>query len=236
MKAAPESQRPFRFLESFEARELQLILKDESPQVLAVILPYLPPKKASALIERLPEELRIDIVKRVARLEKVSPEIFRRVEEGLKERIRKIGTVSTDEVDGKAALANILRHVDPRLEESVLEALDDENPELSRSVRERLFTMDDVLRVPDRDLQKCLRDFADRDLALVLKGREEGFKTKLLRNVSQNRKALILDEYSVLGRVKREDADAAAREFLAYLKTAWESGELVLEGEDELVD
>lgn len=209
-KAAPDSLRPFRFLNDFEPKDLHLILKEESPQVLAVILPYIEPKRASALIERMPEELRIEVVKRVARLEKVSPEILRSVEEGLKERIRHIGTVSTEEVDGRAALAGILRHVDPRLEERVLDALAAESPELSRNVRERLFTLDDVLRVPDKELQKALRDFQDRDIALLLKGRDDDFKEKVLRNVSSNRRTMIVDEYSILGAVRREDADEAA--------------------------
>ncbi|MEI6875869.1 MAG: flagellar motor switch protein FliG [Spirochaetota bacterium] len=235
-RASPETLRPFRFLNDFEPRELQLILKDESAQVLAVILPYIEPKRASGLIERLPEEFRIDIVKRVARLEKVNPDVLRQVEEGLKDRIRKIGTVSTEEVDGKAALAGILRHVDPRMEERVLDALEEDNPEISRSVRESLFTLDDVIRVPSRELQKALRDFQDRDIALTLKGRSDDFREKLLSNVSQNRRALILEEYKILGAVRREDADEAAREFLSYLKRAWDLGELVLEGEDELVE
>ncbi len=234
-KAAPEALRPFRFLNDFEPKDLHLILKEESPQVLAVILPYLEPKRASGLIERLPEEARVEVVKRVARLEKVNPEVLRRVEEGLKERIRRIGTIATEELDGKAALAGILRHVDPRLEERVLSALEEESPELSRNVRERLFTLEDVLRVPDRYLQGALRDFVERDIALLLKGRDDDFKEKVLRNVSQNRRTLIADEYSILGAVRREDADEAAREFLSYMKKAWEEGELVLEGEDELV-
>jgi len=234
-KAAPDSLRPFRFLNDFEPKDLYLILKDESPQVLAVILPYIEPKRASGLIERLPEELRVEVVKRVARLEKVSPEILMRVEEGLKERIRRIGSVTSEEVDGKAALAGILRHVDPRLEEQVLDALADESPELSKNVRERLFTMDDLLRVPDRELQKALRDFQDRDIALLLKGRADDFKEKVLCNVSSNRRTMIRDEYSILGAVRREDADEAAREFLGYLKRAWEDGDIALEGDDDLV-
>jgi flagellar motor switch protein FliG len=235
-KAAPDTLRPLRFLNDFEPRELLVILKDESPQVISLILPYIDPKRASGLLERLPEETRLEVVKRVARLEKVSPEVLRRVEETLKDRIRKIGTVTTEEVDGKAALAGILRHVDPRLEEKVLDALEEESPELSKGVRERLFTLDDVLRVPDKDLQKALRDFQDRDIALVMKGREDEFKAKLLGNVSSNRRDLIKDEYSLLGAVRREDADEAAREFLSYLKNLWEEGGLILDGEDELVE
>jgi len=235
-KAAPESLRPFRFLESFEAPGLHALLKEESPQILAVLLPWLEPKKASGLIQLFPEELRIEVVKRIARLEKVDPEVLRRVEEVLKERIRKLGTVSTEAVDGKAALAGILRHVDPRLEGRVLAALDEDNPETGKKVREKLFTLDDVVRVPNRELQKALRDFQDRDLALTLKGRADSFREKILSNVSKNRATLILDEYRLLGAVRREDADEAAREFLAYLKQAWDEGELVLEGEDELVE
>jgi flagellar motor switch protein FliG len=235
-KASPESSRPFKFLKEYEAKDLYLILKDESPQVLSVILPYLDPKKASGLIERLPEEERIELVKRVAKLEKVNPEILRSVEEGIRERIRKIGTVNHEEIDGKAALAGILRHVDPRFEERMLDALGEENPELSKNVRERLFTLEDLLRVPDKALQKALRDFQDKDIALVLKGRDDAFKKKILGNMSANRRTMILDEYAILGPVRREDADEAAREFLGYLKRAWEDGELSLEGDDEMVE
>jgi flagellar motor switch protein FliG len=235
-KAAPESQRPFKFLADYEGKDLFLILKDESSQVLSVILPYLEPKKASLIIERLPDEERVEVVKRVARLEKVNPEVLRSVEEGIRERIRKIGTVNHEEIDGKAALAGILKHVDPRFEEKMLDALEEESPELSKNVRDRLFTLADVLRVPDRALQKALRDFQDRDIALVLKGRDDVFKKKILANMSANRRTMVLDEYSMLGPVRREDADEAAKEFLGYLKRAWEDGDLSLEGEDDLVE
>ena len=117
----------------------------------------------------------------------------------------------------------------------MLEALDEESPELSKTVRERLFTIDDILRVPDRAMQAALRDFQDRDIALAMKGRDERFKSKLLGNVSSNRRAMILDEYSILGPVRREDAEEAARELLAYFKKAWEDGEIALDGEDDLV-
>lgn len=235
-KASPESSRPFRFLKDYDAKQLAMILKGESPQVLSVILPYLEPKKASSIIEGMNEDERVDLVKRVAKLDKVNPEVLRQVEEGLRERIRKVGTVSHEEIDGRAALAGILKHVDPRMEERVLDALGEENPELSKNVRDRLFTLDDVLRVPAKAMQKALRDFQDRDIALVLKGRDEAFKAKILSCVSANRRAMIKDEYSILGPVRRDDADEAGREFLAYLKRAWEDGDIALEGEDEMVE
>jgi flagellar motor switch protein FliG len=235
-KASPESQRPLLFLKDYDAPTLAALLKGESSQVLSVILPYLEPKKASYFLQRLSEPDRVDLVKRVARLEKVNPEVLRQVEEGLRERLRRVGTVSHEEIDGKAALAGILKHVDPGMEERVLQALDDESHELSKNVRDRLFTLDDVLRVPDKALQKALRDFQDRDIALTLKGRDEAFKQKILGCVSANRRAMILDEYAILGPVRREDADEARGEFLSYLKRAWEDGDIALDGESDLVD
>jgi flagellar motor switch protein FliG len=235
-KAAPDHQRPFKFLSEYDAKQLYLILKDESAQVLSVILPYLDPKKASGFIERLPEEERIELVKRIAKLDKINPEVLRSVEEGIKERIRKVGTVRHEEIDGKAALAGILKHVDPGLEGRVLEALDDENPELSKNVRDQLFTIDDVIRVPNRALQKVLRDFQDKDIALMIKGKDESFRNKLLSNVSANRKSMILEEYAILGPVRRQDVNEAAKELLGYLKRAREDGEIALEGDDELVE
>lgn len=147
-----------------------------------------------------------------------------------------MGTVSHEDIDGKAALAGILKHVDPKMEERVLDALTEENPELSKNVRDRLFTLEDVLRVPSKAMQKALRDFQDRDIALLLKGRDEAFKAKVLGCVSTNRRAMILDEYSILGPVRREDAAEAGREFLGYLKRAWEDGDIALEGDDEMVE
>ena len=89
-----------------------------------------------------------------------------------------MGTVTHEEIDGKAALAGILKHVDPRMEERVLDALTEESPELSKNVRDRLFTLDDVLRVPSKAMQKALRDFQDRDIALLLKGRDEASRPR----------------------------------------------------------
>lgn len=237
MKAAPEALKPFRFLNDFEPKDLLLILKQESPQVLAVIMPYLEPARASGLLELMPDSQRVEVVKRIAHLDKIDPQVIHEIEEGLKVRIKKLGdSTGTEEIDGRAALAGILKHADPQIEAEVLNALEDDNPDLSREVREKLFTLDDVLRVRVRDLQEMLRSFDDRDIALVLKGQSADFKEKILSAVSRNRRASIEEEYQILGPVRREDAAEAARTFLGRLKKAWKDGSIHLDGDDEYVE
>ncbi|HOX18336.1 MAG TPA: FliG C-terminal domain-containing protein, partial [Spirochaetales bacterium] len=163
-------------------------------------------------------------------------ETLRRVEEATREKARRIGSSPTEEIDGRAALADILRHVQGGLDEEILERLDEADPSLSEDIRERLFTLDDILRVRNRDVQASLRELSERQIATVLKGKSQAFRDKLLSNVSQSRRIIVQEEYEILGSVRRDEAEKATREFLGWFKAKWDSGDLVLEGDDELVD
>ncbi|MGD9938782.1 MAG: flagellar motor switch protein FliG [Clostridia bacterium] len=236
-KAVPESNQPFVFLNDFDARQLIVLLKDESPQVMAMILPHLQPKLASSIIAELPKEARTDVVRRIARLDRMAPDIIERVEAVLRDRIARIGRQeSGDQIDGASVLAGILKHVGGGLEDSILSGIEEDNPELSRDIRERLFTADDIHRVGDRDVQKGLRDMSERDVALVLKGKSQTFRDKLLANVSQSKRTIILEEYEIMGTVRRDEVEKATRSFLEYFKRRWEAGDLVLEGDEDLID
>lgn len=236
-KAVPEAGKPFAFLNDFDARQLALLFKDESPQMVAMILPYLAPKLASGIISELPQATRTDVVKRIARLEHSSPEVMERVEAVLRDKAARIGRVDSGErVDGASVLAGILKHVDGSLEDSILSGIEENDPELSRDIRERLFTADDILRVSDRDMQKGLRDLAERDIALILKGKSQAFRDKVLSNISQGKRSMTLEEYDIMGTVRRDEADKATKAFTDYFKRKWEAGDLVLEGDDDLID
>ncbi|TFG85442.1 MAG: flagellar motor switch protein FliG [Spirochaetales bacterium] len=236
-KAVPESRRPFAFLNDFEARQLIVLLKDESAQVMALILPYLNPKLASSVISELPEAAQTDVVKRIAKLDRMAPDVLERVESVLRDKIARIGhPESAERIDGAAVLAGILKHVGGDLESRILDGIGKDSPELSRDIRERLFTIDDILRVPDRDVQKSLRELSEREIALVLKGKSQSMRDKLLSNVSQSKRVIILEEYDIMGTVRRDEAEKATRAFLEYFKRRWEDGDLILEGDDDLID
>jgi flagellar motor switch protein FliG len=236
-KAIPESHRPFQFLNDFDARQLLVLLKDESAQAMAMILPYLEPKLASQVIAELPNELRNDVVRRIARLEGMAPDIIERVEIVLRDKIARIGRSDTSaRIDGAAVLAGILKHVGGGLEDSILSGIEEDNPDLSRDIRERLFTVDDIHRVADRDVQKGLKDCGEREIALLLKGKSQIFRDKILSNISQSKRTIVLEEYEIMGTVRRDEAEKATRTFLEFFKRRWEAGDLILEGDEDLLD
>jgi flagellar motor switch protein FliG len=234
-RAVPGSLKPFHYLQEYDSSQILILLKDESANVLAIVLPHLDPKKASEVILRLPEGQRTEVVSRMAKLDKVRPDVIASIDEGLRKSVEKLGKVDTENVDGAKALAGILRFVDPDREAEILEALEEMDPELSRSIRDKLFTLDDVLRVRPLDLQRELRDMADKDIAMVLKGKGDEFREKILSCVSRERRKVISDEYEYLGSVRRQDADAQSRDFLMKLKRRYEDGELSLEDDEDLV-
>jgi flagellar motor switch protein FliG len=236
-KAVPDSRKPFDFLADFDARQLLVLLKNESPQMVAMILPYLEPKLASGIITELPMAVRTDVIKRVAKLDKTSPEVIERVESVLRDRAASIGRTDLGEsIDGASVLAGILKHIDGGLEDSILSGIEADDPDLSKDIRERLFTIDDILRVPGREMQKGLRDLSEREIALMLKGKSQHFRDKILENVSQGKKTIVLEEYDIMGTVRRDEAEKATRAFMEYFKRRWESGDLVLDGDDDLID
>lgn len=236
-KAVPESRKPFSFLNDFDARQLLVLFKDESPQMIAMILPYIDAKLASGVISELSKPTRSDVIQRIARLDRSSPDVIERVEAVLRDKAAKIGRVDSGErIDGAAVLAGILKHVDGGLEGTILSGIEEDNPTLSQDIRERLFTADDVLRVANRDMQKGLRDLSERDIALVLKGKSQAFRDKILSNVSQGKRTMVLEEYEIMGTVRRDEADKATKSFIDFYKKRWEAGDLILEGDDDLID
>ncbi len=236
-KAVPGSNKPFSFLNDFEARQLLMLFKDESPQMIAMILPFIDSRLASGVISELPKATRTDVIQRIARLDRTSPDVMERVEAVLRDKAARIGRIDSGErIDGAAVLAGILKHVDGGLEDTILSGIDEENPDLSKDIRDRLFTADDILRVADRDMQKGLRDLSEHELALVLKGKSQAFRDKLLSNVSQGKRTMVLEEYDIMGTVRRDEVEKATKSFIDIYKRRWENGDLILDGDDDLID
>lgn len=233
-KAVPGAVKPFAFLEDFTAEQIQLLLKNESSQVFALILPFLDPKKASQLLTLLEPRLRTDIVKRIANMQKTDQEVIRRVEEALKERLRSFENQETpEEIDGAAILATILKHGNAELENTILNELEFSHPDITETIKNQLFTLDDLHKVPNRELQKCLRNWNEKDIAILLKGKSDAFKELLLSNISQSKRTIVMEEYDILGAVRKDDVNKKTQEFLNYFKLKIERGELALDDNDD---
>ncbi len=235
-RAVPEAiENPFQFLEDFTGEQIAFLLKDETTPVLALVLSRLSPQKAAECIKLLPGNRRLEVVKRLAKMGKTSPEVIEKVAEVLRERAHKIGKTETTEIDGKSALAAILRYADPSLGDNILEELETINPEISREIKEKLYTLDDVIRCEDRVLQEKLRTMGDRDIALLLKGQKPEFIDKIKGNLSANRRTVIEEERELLGPVPRKEADAVVQDFLAWFRRGRENGAILLTDDQDIL-
>ncbi len=206
-KALDEEEKPFSFLSDLDLAQIMPIIRNESPAVISLILPFADPAVAARVLKHLSADSRREVVRRMGRMNQVDPEIFMRIEESVKKKIKAQGGTEAQEIDGRGALAGILRHLDLATEEKLLEELEEANPEIAEEIRVRLFTMDVVLQLDPQDLQRLLRNFTDREIAFLLKGKSDEIRAVLMQNVSQRRRELILDEYRHLGAVPRIEVD-----------------------------
>jgi flagellar motor switch protein FliG len=221
---------PFTFLQDIDVHQAIALVRAESVPVAALILAHLEPRLAARILQALSPEAQREIVPRIARTLKVDPEVLRKAEEALRNKVHEMAEPVTEEVDGKAALTEILRYLDPAREQAILDELD---PPMANQIRKKLYTTDVVFQIPDRDLQKVMRDYADREIALVLRGAGEKARARMLASVSERRRGLIKLEDDTLGTVRKADVDRARQDFLEYIQLLEQKGEIAVLRERE---
>ncbi|HUZ17909.1 MAG TPA: flagellar motor switch protein FliG [Spirochaetia bacterium] len=227
---------PFQFLNDLDHEQILLLLKNESTPTVSIILPFLKPQKAAKVLKDLPSEIQRESIRRIAKITKFNPEVIARIEGVLKERIRTQGKVITEEIDGRAALAEILKFMDYARGEQILNVLSSVDPELSQNVKDRLFTIDLLLLIDDTEVQSVFRDFDDQEIATLLKGKNEAITEKVLSNVSARRRLLIREEIENLGRMRRSDIDKATKDFVDYLVDLDEQRKIVIHWHDQIIE
>jgi flagellar motor switch protein FliG len=221
---------PFTFLQDIDVHQAIALVRAESVPVAALILAHLEPRLAARILQALSPEAQKEIVPRIARTLKVDPDTLRRAEEALRNKVREIGEPVEEEVDGKAALTEILRYLDPAREQAILDELE---PTMANQIRKKLFTIEVVFQIPDKDLQKVLRDYADREVALVVRGASEQTQRRILASVSERRRELIKLEDDAIGAVRKVDLDRAQQDFLEYIQLLEQKGEIAVLRERE---
>jgi len=236
-KAIPKTKENlFSFLEEFSAEQLVLILKNESEQTTALILLRLPPKLSAGFLNKLSPGRKAGVLKRMARHQEIAPEVLEQVSAALKEKARNIGGGSNDiKIDGMNTLAAILKQGDYAFGDRLLNEIEEDNPEIGQNLKDKLYTLDDVLGASDRPIQDKLKTMTEREIAVLLKGRNNEFCEKILSCISAGRRQLIREEKEILGAVSKRECDAAARDFLAWFRMARENGEILLIGDEDVV-
>jgi flagellar motor switch protein FliG len=239
-RALPETKdNPFGFLEDFAGEQIALLLKEETPAAEALILSRLSSKLSASVLMNTSPDKKMDIVRRIGRQGDIATEVLERMAGALREKARHFAEAGSngnaEEVDGRNALTAILKSSDIGFGEKLLKELDDMDADLSEDLRDRLHSLDDVIKAEDRPLQEKLRNMTENNIVLLLKGRSDDFREKILANVSAQRRALIREEEEILGPVLRRDANKAAKEFLGWFREEREAGRILLSDDKDVV-
>ena len=233
-KAVPESRpAPFAFLEDVELPQLLNLVKDESPLVLSVLLSSLPAEKSGQVLKSLDGEMKKTVILRMAHMQKIDKKTLSLMEETLMDRLNRQGKQETLEMDGRGKLASILKYMPLSEEKKILADLAADDDSLSEEIREQLLTIDAVLHMREEDLQKVLQDFTEKDIAFLLRGKEQDIQSRILQNLSTRRRQFVEEESALLGPVRRTEAEEMTKTFLDYLRAREEAGDLVIMREEE---
>jgi flagellar motor switch protein FliG len=239
------STRPFAMLAHLEPGQLLELLRDEHPQAIAVVLGHLPRRRAGQVLSGLPEEMRMEVVMRLAKGGEAGGEAVREMESTLSRRAAALGTESgfSEEVEqattsGPRALVETLNYADLSVETQVLEALAERDPELGEQVRDSMFIFEDLPRLDGRALQTVVRQVEPGDLALALKGASDEIKKVVFDNLSENAAAGLRDDLESLGPVRRRDVYEAQQKVVMRVRELAEDGKISVrqEGEEEEED
>jgi flagellar motor switch protein FliG len=240
LKAAPEAKpSPFAFLEDFSGTQLAVLFQEESPAAAALVFSRLPPKLSADALSRITSEKKLEILKAIARQNPVAPEVLEQVAGALKEKAHKIGRTDETNFNGMDALAAILKS-SASLGSEILTQLEEEDPELGQTLKEKIYTLSDLLDAEDLPIQKKLAIMNSRDIVLVLKARAGYkdtvlFREKILSNLSHGRREVILEEEEIIGAVSRREVEEGATAFLAWFMNGREDGSIVMMSDEDLV-
>ena len=229
--------RPFEFVRKTDASQLLNFIQDEHPQTIALILSYLPSAQASQIIASLPLDKQADVAKRIAQMDRTSPDVIKEVEKILERKLASLVNQDYTIVGGIDAIVNILNSVDRTTEKHIMESLEIEEPELADEIRKKMFVFEDILLLDDRAIQRVLRDVDNADLELALKSSTEEVQNVIFNNLSKRLAAMIKEDMEFMGPVRLKDVEEAQQKIVNVVRKLEDSSEIVISrgGGDEII-
>jgi len=230
--------RPFDAIRKTDPSQLLNFLQGENSQTIALIMAYLRPEQAAIIVAALPPDRQADVARRMALMDRTSPEIIREVEKVLEQKLSSLMTEGFAAAGGVDTVVGVLNSVDRGTERSILETLEIEDPELVEEIRKRMLVFEDIVSLDDRSVQRVLRDIdLSQDLPLALKSASDEVKEKVFKNLSSRARENIQDDMAYLGPVRLSSVEEAQQKIVNTIRRLEEEGEIILArgGGDEII-
>jgi flagellar motor switch protein FliG len=229
--------RPFEFVRKTDASQLLNFIQDEHPQTIALILSYLSPSQASTIISSLAPDKQADVAKRIAQMDRTSPDVIKEVEKILERKLASLVNQDYTIVGGVDSIVEILNTVDRGTERHIMETLEIEEPELADEIRKKMFVFEDILSLDDKSIQRVLREVDNNELAVALKGSNDEVQNVIFNNLSKRLAAMIKEDMEYMGPVRLKDVEEAQQKIVNIIRKLEDSSEIIISrgGGDEIV-
>jgi flagellar motor switch protein FliG len=218
-------------LQKMDPAQLSKFLEGEHPQTVALVLAHLNPKRGSTVLMQLPEELRVEAVRRLAEMRQFSPEMAQRVAMILYKRIHALGSTGRQSYAGFRAVADLLNRMEGNASRSILESIEQQEPALALGIRNLMFTFEDLLTVPPGSIRELVSASDKRVLALALKSADESLKAHLFAAMSSRAVEMLQEDMETLGPVRGRDVAQAQHDLLSLARKLEAEGKMILKVE-----
>lgn len=227
----------FEFIRKADYKNLMTIIQNEHPQTIALILSYARSDQASAIISDLPKEKRIDVVERIAKMDRTAPEIIRIVEGILEQKFSSFMSVDLMEVGGVNYIADIMNHIDRSNERYIFDELTKKDAKLAEEIRKRMFVFEDITLLDDTAIQRFLHEANPKDLVFALKGANQEVSDSIFKNMSKRSAETVKSDLEFTHNVRLRDVEEAQQRIVAIIRKLEEDGEIVISkgGKDEII-
>ncbi|MBQ9866361.1 MAG: flagellar motor switch protein FliG [Lachnospiraceae bacterium] len=229
--------KPFEFVRKTDATQLLSFIQDEHPQTIALILSYLSPSQSALIISALPQENQADVARRIATMDRTSPDVIQEVERVLESKLANLVNQDYTQIGGVDQVVEILNSTDRGTEKHIMEILEIEDPELADEIRKKMFVFEDILLLDNKAIQRVLREVDNGDLELALKGTGEEVQNAIFTNLSKRLAEMIKEDMEFMGPVRMKDVEDAQQKIVNVIRKLEDTGEIIISrgGGDEVI-
>ena len=229
--------RPFDFVRKADPTQVLNFIQSEHPQTIALILSYLKPQQAAGVLSALSQDKQADVARRIAQMDRTSPEVIKEVERVLEKKLSSLVTEDYTAAGGIQAIVDVLNSVDRGTERYIMDTLEIEGTDLAEEIRKRMFVFEDILQLDNRAVQRFMREIDNSQLAIALKGSSEEVQNLIFANMSKRLAEQIREDLEFMGPVRLKDVEEAQQKIVNVIRKLEDAGEIIISrgGGDELI-
>lgn len=217
-------------LKWMDSKQVANIIRNEHPQIQTIVMSYLDPEQSAEILAQFPEKVRLDLLMRVANLEEVQPAALQELNEIMEKQFAGQAGAQAAKMGGLKSAANIMNYLDTNIEGQLMEAIREQDEEMSQQIQDLMFVFDNLIDVDDRGIQAILREVQQETLMRAIKGADDSLRDKITNNMSKRAADMLIDDIEAMGPVRLSEVETAQKEVLSIARRLADAGEVVLGG------